>query len=401
MSNTDVQSYVPRIEKELRDNILRFWLEHTRDRQRGGFFGEISHDLKISRDAQRGALLTSRILWTFASAYRHFPQAEYLEMAKWAYDDLMSHFWDEKHGGFFWAGDANGRPTNTRKQVYGQAFGIYALTEYHRASQDPVALDRAIQVYKLLENHARERKFGGYLEAFAGDWSPIADVRLSDIDMNSPKSQNTHLHVMEGYTNLLRVWPDEGLRKSQRELVETMLTRILDSKTYHLGLFFSNDWKLDTDRISYGHDIEAAWLIHEAALVVGDAELLKRARQVAVEIARVTAEQAIEPDGSLLYEGAPNGVTLTYKEWWPQAEGAVGFVDAYQISGDEKYLTLGLRLWDFIEDNLVDREHGEWYRMVTREGEKSRDAKVSFWKCPYHNGRACLELIDRLKAIGR
>jgi len=205
---------------------------------------------------------------------------------------------------------------------------------------------------------------------------------------------------MEGYTNLLRVWPDEGLRKSQRELVQTMLTKILDAKSYHLGLFFSNDWQLDTDRISYGHDIEAAWLLHEAALVVGDADLLKRTRQVAVEIARVTAEQALEPDGSLVYEGTPKGVTVTYKEWWPQAEGAVGFVDAYQISGDKKYLTAGLRLWDFIENCLVDRERGEWYRMVTREGEKSTDAKVSFWKCPYHNGRACLELIDRLKKIG-
>jgi len=396
----NVQAYLPRIEKELRENILAFWLKHTRDEKRGGFFGEISHDLKVSPDAQRGALLTSRILWTFSSAYLHFAQAEYLEMAKWAYDDLMNHFWDEKHGGFFWAGDANGKPTNTRKQVYGQSFGIYALTEYYRATKDPVALDRAIQVYKLLEQHARERKFGGYLEAFAGDWSPIADVRLSEIDMNSPKSQNTHLHVMEGYTNLLRVWPDEGLRKSQRELVQTMLTKILDAKSYHLGLFFSNDWQLDTDRISYGHDIEAAWLLHEAALVVGDADLLKRTRQVAVEIARVTAEQALEPDGSLVYEGTPKGVTVTYKEWWPQAEGAVGFVDAYQISGDKKYLTAGLRLWDFIENCLVDRERGEWYRMVTREGEKSTDAKVSFWKCPYHNGRACLELIDRLKKIG-
>jgi len=400
MNNSTVRAYLPRVEKELRENILPFWLKHTRDEQRGGFFGEISHDLKISRDAERGALLTARILWTFASAYRHYPQADYLAMAKWAYDDLMNHFWDEQHGGFFWSGNADGKPTNQRKQVYGQAFGIYALTEYYRVTQDPVALDRAIQVYKLLEHHARERTFGGYLEAFAGDWSPIEDVRLSQIDLNSPKSQNTHLHVMEGYTNLLRVWPDEGLRRSQRELIETMITRILDSKTHHLGLFFSNDWKLDTDRISYGHDIEAAWLLHEAALVVGDADLLKRVRQIAVEIARVTAEEALEPDGSLLYEGTPKGVTQTYREWWSQAEGAVGFVDAYQLSGDEKYLTIGLRLWDFIEQNLVDREHGEWYRMVSREGEKSTDPKVSFWKCPYHNGRACLELAERLKKIG-
>ena len=400
MNPSTVQAYLPRIEKELRGNILPFWLTHTRDYERGGFFGEISHDLKVSKDAERGSLLTSRILWTFASAQRHYPQSDYLMMAKWAYEDLVTRFWDAKNGGVYWSASAEGKPLRTRKQVYGQAFAIYAMTEYFRVTQDPVALDRSIQLYKLLEQHARERQFGGYLEAFRDDWGVIEDVRLSEIDMNSPKSQNTHLHVMEAYTNLLRVWPDEGLRRTQRDLVETMITRILNNTTHHLGLFFSKDWKLETDRISYGHDIEAAWLLHEAALVVGDADLLKRVRQVAVEIARVTAEQAIEPDGSLLYEGTPKGVTLTYKEWWPQAEGAVGFVDAYQINGDEKYLTTGLRLWDFIEHNLVDHERGEWYRAVTREGEKNLDPKVSFWKCPYHNGRACLELAARLKKIG-
>ena len=178
-----------------------------------------------------------------------------------------------------------------------------------------------------------------------------------------------------------------------------MLDRILDPTTFHLGLFFANDWSPQTDRISFGHDIEAAWLLHEAAAVVGDPGLLARVRKVAVEIARVTSEQALDPDGSLLYEANSKGLTQTMKEWWPQAEGAVGFVDAFQISGEKKYLQAGLRLWDFIEREIVDREYGEWYRSVSREGIKSKDAKVSFWKCPYHNGRTCLELIDRLKGI--
>ncbi len=393
-------SYLQRIENELRGNILPFWLRHTVDRERGGFFGEITNDLRVLRDAERGSLLSCRILWTFSSAYRHYPQAEYLAMAHWAYADLMKVFWDHEHGGVTWSATADGKPLRTRKQIYGQAFAIYAFTEYFRACGEKEALEHAIEIFRLIEQHCRDPKHGGYFEAYTREWTLEEDVRLSAIDMNEPKSQNTHLHVMEAYTNLMRVWPDAQLRRAQTELLEVMTTRILDARTYHLGLFFDNAWMPRTDRVSFGHDIEAAWLMHEAAAVLGDAGLLGRIRAIAVQIARVTHEQAIDPDGGLLYEADARGITVDIKEWWPQAEAAVGFLDAYQISGDETYLRLSLGLWDFIEAHLVDRANGEWFRCVTRERRVEGDqSKVSFWKCPYHNGRACLELVDRLKTL--
>jgi len=393
--------YISRIESELRENILPFWIRHTVDRERGGFYGEISNDLVVNKEAERGALLTTRILWTYSSAYRHYRQPEYWGMATWAYTDLMKRFWDPVHGGCYWSTSADGKPLRTRKQVYGQAFGIYALSEYYSVSRDAAVLERTLELYRLLETHSRDRQQGGYFEAFTREWTRETDVRLSAVDLNEPKSQNTHLHVMEAYTNLLRVWPDAGLRETQRQLIEVMLTRILDSTTFHLGLFFNEGWERRTDRISFGHDIEAAWLLHEAAVAVDDPALLERVQKVVLEIARVTFEQGLDKDGALLYEADPQGIVSDIKEWWPQAEAAVGFLAAYQLGGDKRYLTTALRLWDFIEANLVDRRNGEWFRSVSADLKtKSNDAKVSFWKCPYHNGRACLELVDRLGGLG-
>lgn len=391
--------YITRIEQELRENILPFWMKVGVDRDRGGFHGEVGPDLKPKMDAERGALLSTRILWTFSAAFRRYPQKDYLETATWAHDDLIKRFWDEKNGGFFWSGSADGKPLRTRKQVYGQAFGIYALAEYFKVTKDQRVLDRAVKIFDLLEAHCRETTHGGYLEAFTAEWGPLEDMRLSEVDMNEPKSQNTHLHILEGYTNLLRIWPDAKLRQAQRTLIDVMLSRILNPKTFHLGLFFDVAWNWKTDRISFGHDIEAAWLLHEAAQVVGDPEQIARVREIALGIAKVTREQSLEPDGALLYEADAKGITQTYKEWWVQAEAAVGFLDAYQIGKDEENLRTALRLWDFIEAKLVDREGGEWFRNVSREGQPSSDPKISFWKCPYHNGRACMELADRLKAL--
>jgi cellobiose epimerase len=400
MDRTLRDEYIRRTEAELRTNILPFWMKHTVDRERGGFFGEVRADLTPVRDAERGSLLSCRILWTFSAAYRRYGNPEYLDTARWAYEDLVKRFWDPTNGGIYWSASADGVPLRTRKQIYGQAFAIYAFTEFHRATGQAEPLERAIQIFRLIEKYCRDRAEDGYFEAYTKDWKLEEDVRLSDIDLNEPKSQNTHLHVMEGYTNLLRVWRDPQLIEAQQSLVQVMIERILDPRTHHLGLFFSEDWKPRTNRVSFGHDIEAAWLLHEAAGVLGDPELLQRIRRIALEIARVTLGQGVDNDGALLYEADPDGITIDIKEWWPQAEAAVGFLDAYQIGGDPKYLTTSLRLWDFIEQHLVDRDRGEWYRCVNRDHSVPPDqSKASFWKCPYHNGRACMELADRLKSL--
>ncbi len=391
-------SFAQRAADHLRTCILPFWLEHTVDREHGGFYGEIDGQMRRKDDVPRGALLTSRILWTFAAAHRRFSDPAYLAMARHADADLRARFWDDEFGGFYWSAGADGAPARTRKQVYGQAFGIYALTEFHRATGEREPLDRAIALFHLLEAHARDCEHGGYFEACTRAWALESDWRLSKLDMNTPKSQNTLLHVMEAYTNLLRAWPDAGLKAAQAALLEVMLTRVLDPQTHHLGLFFDTDWTLRSDRVSFGHDIEAAWLLTEAARVLDDPGLVARTRAAALKIAGVTRAEGIDTDGALFYEAGPAGITQDHKEWWPQAEAVVGFIDAWQISGNEEWLHVAERVWDFIEANLVDREHGEWHRAVTRDRDPMPQCeKAGFWKCPYHNGRACLEIHERLR----
>lgn len=385
------------IEADLRGNILPFWIRHVVNGPARTFHGQLGNDLSVAPGVERGALLSSRILWTYAAAFRTYGDPVHRTMADLALEDLMGRFHDAQHGGFFWSIHADGTVQRDRKQVYGQAFAIYALSEYHAATGDRRALDQAVAVFLLLEHHARERVHGGYLEAFARDWSPITDMRLSEVDQNDPKSQNTMLHVMEAYTRLLQVWPDSGLRAALRELVEVMLTRIVDSRTGHLGLFFTTGWQPTSDRISYGHDIEAAWLITRAADVLTDADLLARTRVLALKIADVTLAEGTDPDGGIVNLGDPSGIVDGAKEWWPQAEAVVGFLNAWQLSGEARYFEAAAKTWDFIATHLIDREHGEWFRGVTREGALiPTHEKVGFWKCPYHNGRMGLEVMTRL-----
>jgi len=400
MDPIPIRNYAQRIETELTQNILPFWPIQVVDQERGGFYGSLTNDLAIDRTVPRGALLSARILWTYSAAHLQYKNPAYLEMAHRAYVDLEENFRDREHGGYFWSISAEGAPLKTRKQVYGQAFAIYALTEYHRTSGLRKPLEQAIELYQLLEKHALEPKFGGYLEAFSREWNPIEDVRLSEIDLNEPKSQNTHLHVMEAYTNLLRVWPDPGLKRNQAALIDVMLTRILCAKTHHLQLFFANDWTPRSNAVSYGHDIEASWLLIQAATVLGDPALLQRLNPIALDIANTTLAQGIDTDGAVFNAGDDTGVTDTAKEWWPQAEAVVGFLDAYQLFHDERFLRAALHCWDFIETRLIDRTDGEWFRGVDRAGNVlPEQLKVSFWKCPYHNGRACMEAARRLRAI--
>jgi mannobiose 2-epimerase len=386
------------IESDLRGNILPFWIKHVVNGAERTFHGALSNDLTIDRGAERGALLTSRILWTYASAHRQYGDAPYREMADLAYDDLLTRYRDAEHGGFYWSISADGTVRRDRKQVYGQAFAIYALSEYHAATGRREPLDAAIALFRLLETHARERVHGGYLEAFARDWTPIADMRLSVVDQNDPKSQNTMLHVMEAYTRLLNVWPDAGLRAALRDLVEIMLTRIIDPKTFHLGLFFTTEWRPTSDKISYGHDIEAAWLLSRAADVLGDPALTARVSSAALRIAEVTLAEGADTDGAIFNLGDPSGIIDDSREWWPQAEAVIGFLNAWQLSGEDRYLLAAMKTWTYIDTHLVDRENGEWFRGVTRAGHVNGSfGKVGFWKCPYHNGRMGLEVVARLR----
>ncbi len=385
-------------ESELKGDILPFWMKYTRNPENGGYYGLIKADMTVRRDMYRGALLTSRILWTFSAAYRTYHDPAYLEMATWAFRDLMDHFRDKESGGLFWTIMADGKPLDDHKQIYGQVFGIYALAEYYRAAGDKAALDEAISIYNLVETHAHDRKYGGYFDALDRSWAKLGAGQRNLLG-DAPKSQNSHIHILESYTQLLRVWPDAGLLANQRDLIELTITRIIDPSTHHLILFMKDDWTRIGDEISYGHDIELSWLLVEAANVVGDPALIARVKPVSLDIARVTLAEGVDPDGGVISEGGPKGYTNTSKEWWEQAEAVVGFLNAYQLSGDARYLDASRHSWAFIQARFIDRKYGDWVNLVKRDGTPYPLPKVSLWKCPYHSGRCCMEVVERVREL--
>jgi len=389
-----------RVESELLFGILPFWLNHTIDHQRGGFLGRLSNDLTVDPKGEKGLILNARILWTFSRVYRAYKDPVYLATAQRAYQYLTHHFFDTQHGGCYWMLDCDGNPTETRKQIYGQAFAIYALAEYFHATGDAEALSQAMDLVSKLESVGHDPVHGGYFEVYNRDWSLAANQQLSDVDLDEPRSMNTHLHMLEAYATLLHVHEDATVRARLRELIEIFLDRIIDPATHHFLLFFDEQWKPKSQIISFGHDIEGSWLLVEAAEILGDPALLARAREAAVQMAQAVYEQALDNDGGLLYEADPHGIHDSNKHWWPQAEAVVGFLNAHQISGREHFLVAACRCWAFIEKFIVDRKHGEWFWLVSRDGVPGEGFdKVGPWKCPYHNARACVEVIHRLDAI--
>ncbi|MWV46475.1 N-acyl-D-glucosamine 2-epimerase [Paenibacillus sp. HJL G12] len=391
------ETWKSELEKELHEHILGFWMKYALDEKHGGFLGEIATDLTVRDDADKSLVLNARILWTFAAAYRLYGNETYLQPATRAYQYILRHFVDREYGGLFWMLHADGSVSNDKKQVYGQAFAIYALSEYYRAVQQEEALDLAIHLFRLLEEYSYDSEHKGYLEALSRSWQQTGDFSLSDKDLNEKKSMNTHLHVLEAYTNLYRVWPDPRLHHQLTELIEVTLNHIVHPDQSHFLLFFDETWVAKSDHISYGHDIEGSWLMAEAAEVLGDEELLSRVKQTAVSMAEHALARGVDQDGGMVNEANASGYIDTRKDWWPQAEAMVGFYNAYQLTGDIKFREASLRSWQFIGQSIIDHEYGEWFWNADRKGRPNRDQpKVSAWKCPYHNGRACMEMIERL-----
>ena len=323
---------------------------------------------------------------------------EYLAAATRAKDYILEHFYDKEFGGIYWSLDYLGRPKDTKKQFYAIGFAIYGLSEYARATADREALDYAIRLFECIEQHSLDRKDNGYIEACTREWGKIEDMRLSDFDANYPKSQNTHLHIIEPYTNLFRIWKDERLEKALRNLINIFTDKILNPETHHLDLFFDNDWTRGAGHLeSYGHDIECSWLMHEAALVLGDEEVLRKVEPI-VKLVAKASEKGLNADGSMVHEAnVDTGHVDDDLHWWVQAEAVVGFFNIYQYFGDEQALEKATHCWQYIKQNLIDNENGEWYWSRHADGTLNlEDDKAGFWKCPYHNGRMCLELIERI-----
>jgi cellobiose epimerase len=381
---------------QLFENILPFWSGPTIDQEYGGWLAWMDNDLRLDRTQAKGLIVNSRILWTFSAVHRIEPVQLYRQMAGRSFEFLTHRFYDARHGGAFWRLTGEGHVLEDTKKIYGQAFFIYALTEYHRAFGDPTALERAKETFELVERHAHDAQFGGYIEVCGGDWSPAADSRLSDKDMDEKKSMNNHLHLLEAYTNLYRVWPDIRVAERLRELLLLFLDRIMDARTGHFHHFFDEQWNVRSHNYTFGHDIEGSWLLCEAVEVLNDAPLFERVKSAAMRLAQSALAEGFQPDGGLCYEGKDGHILDAGREWWPQAEAVVGFLNAFQLGGGPRFCDAADRAWDYIERYIVDRVHGDWYWRVNPDGRPDpRQPKVSEWKGPYHSSRACLETMKR------
>lgn len=380
----------------LTKNILPYWINKVEDHDNGGFYGRIDGRDHIHPEAEKGAILNARILWAFSAAYRVLHKKEYLEAATRAKDYIIQHFIDKEFGGVYWSLDYKGNPLDAKKQTYAIGFTIYGLSEYACATGDKESLDAAIKLYHDIEDNAFDSKNNGYIEALTRDWQPIADMRLSDKDENGSRTMNTHLHIIEPYTNLYRVWKNPELKKSIINLLQIFTTHLLNTNTHHLDLFFDDEWNGKRNIESYGHDIEASWLLHETALVLGDEKILKEIEPIVKEIASA-ADEGLQPDGSLIYEHWKDTNKYdTQRQWWVMCECIIGHVNLYQHFGDEKALEIAKKCWQYTKDKLIDKENGEWHWSADADGNINYDDdKAGFWKCPYHNSRMCLELLER------
>ena len=380
---------------ELTQNILPFWSGKMIDTKNGGFYGQIKGNGQLVPEADKGGILNARILWSFSSAYLQEKNPLYLEMANRAKDYILKHFFDRELGGTYWMVSVDGKPVDTKKQIYSQAFFIYAFTEHYRASGDESSLQTAIELFRLIENRSFDPELNGYFEAYSRDWVLLEDLRLSEKDENEKKTMNTHLHILEAYTNLYRVWKDEELAKQLRNLILIFIEKIVNRKTYHLDLFFDENLNAKSTIVSYGHDIEASWLIDEATRVLGDAGLLARVQPICIKVAEAACKDGLRTDGSMVYE-LDKGHLETDRHWWVQSEAVVGFLNAFELTHDQSWFIKAERCWKYISENLVDRAGGEWFWSISEDGIPNRNGdKAGFWKCPYHNSRMCLEVMLR------
>jgi cellobiose epimerase len=383
------------VSQNLKENILPFWSTRMIDEKNGGFYGRIDGKDKLLPEAYKGGILNARILWTFASAFRVLRDSACLKSATRARDYILNHFIDKEYGGAFMSVNYKGDPLDKRKQVYTQAFFIYGLAEYTRVTGDKETLKAAQDIYKLIEKNAFDNIENGYFEVYSRDWKRLKDKLISEKSSNDEKGMNTHLHLLEAYANLYRVWPDPGLANQLRNLILLFQEKITNPKTYHLNYFMDAGWKITTDIDSYGHDIEASWLLREAVELLKDPALTAMIRDLCVKMAKAACD-GLQSDGSLVYEkDKVGGITDTKREWWTEAEAIVGFVNAYELTGDEAYISKAVSVWEYTDKFIVDHKKGEWYYDLDEKGNHSGD-KAGPWKCPYHNSRMCMELIERL-----
>ncbi len=383
------------MERELLQDILPFWLPFI-DQEGGGFQGWIGRDRSIRPGAPKGLVMHARFLWAYSAAYARYRRPEYLEAARASRDFLCGPLADPR-GGFHWSAGADGAAEAGEKIVYGQAFAIYALAQHYMATGDESSLDLALRTFSLLEGSARDRAAGGYAEATDPEMRKPVVNALSDADIPCVKSMNTNLHVLEALSALLAASGQALVQEALRSLALVFAERVFSSDQ-HMSMYFDADWKPLTDQHSFGHDIEASWLLAEAAEAAWGAKWPEPIRRRVLGSAQAALEVFLAEGGSMPNEEGGAGERI----WWVQAETVVGFVNAYELTGREEFLEAAEREWAFIERHVVDRRDGEWFWAVDAQGrpDLARE-KGGPWKSCYHNGRACLEVLARAERAGR
>ncbi len=391
-----------KMQQEFYDHLMSiadWWLAHGQDKEYGGFHGQVDNDNTPCAGADKGAVLGARILWFFSELAGQIDRLEYRQAAARAYEALSEHFFDSEHGGVVWSVDVRGRIKDGKKQLYAQAFAIYALTAYYRLTGEERALTQAKHCFDLLESRGVDRERGGYLEAFARDWTPLRDVRLSDKDLNYPKTMNTHLHVLEAYTALYQVDPRPEVRLALLQAVAWLDEHFVNRDGWHLRMFLDMEWSDCSTELSYGHDIEASWLLIKAVNALDDDALRAKVVPTALHMAEVCLVEALGEHGEM-YDGRDLASGKRHEEriWWVQAEALVGFINAYALTGDARYWQAADGVWRFVRRYQL-HETGEWRWLSRLDPGHDDHYKAGFWKCPYHNGRAMLELWRHLAKL--
>lgn len=380
------------------ENILHWWMKNMVDYEHGGFYGRMDGHGVLHPKAEKGVILNTRLLWTFSAAARQTGNLQFKAMADRAFDYLIYYFWDDLEGGMFWTVDFQGNPLNTQKQIYAQAFAIYAFSEYHLLTQNREALDKAIEIFWLIEKYSLDRERGGYLSAFARDWNDMDDIRLSEKDANEAKIMNTHLHLLEAYTNFYRAQPTTAVKERLYYILDIYLRYFYRPVDGSLYLYFDENWHSISNDTSFGHDIESSWLLWEAAEVLGDENLLERTKVVSIHLAEAVLQHGLDTDGGVFNERHANGHFDTDKHWWPQTEAVVGFWNAWELTGRKVFYETASHSWDFIKNFILDGSNSEWHWRVDQSGSPIlEEDKAGPWKAPYHNGRMCMEMLRRCK----
>lgn len=422
LSKADCKRVAEEARKNFDEHVLKKWFPRAIDKERGGFIQDYAEDWSEKRDGNKSLVYQSRMIWMAAQIAIDMPERakEFSEYSKHGLAFLTGKMWDREHGGYYWSVDANGKPTDEHgreKHVYGISFALYAASTNYKATKDPNALEAAIRTFAWLEAKAHDAKNGGYYEAFSESCEKLLEI--SD-KAGSPtrdligtrygfKSMNTHIHLLESLTALYEVWPDAAARERLNEVFEIVRDKVCVMPGA-MHLYFNPDWTPVPDLDSFGHDIETAYLLVEAAAALGQHQDAKAWRMAKALVDHALQFGWDEQRGGFYDEGATfRKVWISDKVWWVQAEGlnALLVIDDYlkrenRAAEAPRYGRAFLKQWEFIEKFQIDHKHGGWITQVSEEGvAKPGQSKSDQWKEPYHQGRALLNVIERLERMAK